>query len=117
MDKKNLEKMNKKLMELKSEIVQHLMSENEEFNQLVHDMDPKDLVDIAADDIDRRTLEALSGQDIKRLNLIDSALSRLQNDKYGICIDCGQAISKERLDAIPYALKCISCQSLSEKQR
>ncbi|MBN2510172.1 MAG: TraR/DksA family transcriptional regulator [Spirochaetales bacterium] len=117
MDAKYLDTMNKKLNDLKSEIVTHLMNENEEFNQLVQDLDPKDLVDIASDDIDRRTLDTLSGQDIKRLNLIDAALVRLKNGRYGVCTDCGKPISKERLEAIPYALKCIECQALSERHR
>ena len=117
MDEKYLEKMKKQLLDAKAEIVKYLMSENEEFERLIHDLDPKDLVDVAADDIDRRTLEALSNQDIKRINLIDSALSRINNGRYGLCLDCGKMISRERLKAIPYALKCISCQSKSEKQR
>ena len=30
---------------------------------------------------------------------------------YGRCEDCGQAIGKERLEALPEATRCISCQA------
>jgi phage/conjugal plasmid C-4 type zinc finger TraR family protein len=32
----------------------------------------------------------------------------------GICIDCGAAIGKARLAAIPGAVRCIDCQERSE---
>ena len=101
---------------MKEEIIQNLMNENADFEQIVQDMDPKDLVDIATDDIDRKTLETLSTNDIKRLNLIDSALSRIKNERYGVCMKCGKAITRERLEAIPYALMCIDCKSKDERR-
>ena len=108
--------MREKLFHQKEEILENLVSENEDFKALIKDLDPKDLADIAADDIDRKTLEALSSQDIKRLHLIDSALSRIHNDRYGICMRCNKMIPKERLEAIPYALMCIACKSADERR-
>jgi len=109
------ERMNSALLKLKEEIINNLISENDSFKSLVEDMDPKDVVDIAADDIDRKMLETVSAQDIKRLRLIDAALSRIQNGRYGICMKCGKKIPEERLEAIPYALMCILCKSSDEK--
>ncbi len=60
-------------------------------------------------------LEAVSSQDLRRLRLIDSALSRIQNGRYGACMKCGKKIPSERLEAIPYALMCIDCKSSDEK--
>ena len=116
MEKKFINEMESKLLIIKEEIIQNLMSENEDFENLVSDMDPKDLVDLAADDIDRKTLEALSSNDVKRLRLIDSALSRMKNDRYGRCMRCSKNIPKERLEAIPYALMCIECKSSDERK-
>lgn len=116
MEKNFVEQMEERLLELKEEILRNLMSENEDFDALVKDLDPKDLADIAADDIDRKTLEALSSQDIKRLRLIESAISRIHNDRYGVCVRCNKKIPAERLEAIPYALMCISCQSSDERR-
>ncbi|RPJ09649.1 MAG: TraR/DksA family transcriptional regulator [Spirochaetaceae bacterium] len=114
MDKRYLQKMKDTLVDMKKKILQNLASENEEFNELIEDTDPKDLADIAADDIDRKILEALGNVELKTLRLIDSALSRIQNGHYGQCIKCSDKIPKERLDAIPYATLCIKCKSSEE---
>lgn len=116
MEKTFQEEMKNSLLEMKEEIINNLISENEDFKAIIDDMDPKDLVDVAADDIDRKTLEALSANDIKRLRLIDSAISRLENGKYGVCIKCNAKIPKERLKAIPYALMCIQCKTSDERR-
>jgi RNA polymerase-binding protein DksA len=117
MEKKVKENMKKSLLKLKEDIMRNLISENDSFKSLIEDMDPKDLVDVAADDIDRKMLEAVSSQDIRRLRLIDAALSRIINGRFGVCMKCGKKIPHERLEAIPYALMCIDCKSSDEKIR
>ena len=79
--------MKQKLLDLKEQILTLLVSESDEFQEIVDDMEPKDLADIAADDIDRRILEVLGSQEIKRLQLIDSALGRMENGDYVIFYD------------------------------
>ena len=109
-------RMKERLLSLKEEILRTLAAENEDFENLIQDMDPKDLADIAADDIDRTTLEVLSAQDMRRLNLIESAISRLETGHYGMCMQCGKRIPEKRLEAIPYALLCIDCKSSEERR-
>jgi len=116
MDQVFVEKMQQQLLNQKEELFALLMSESEEFNGIVKDMEPKDLADIAADDIDRSTLEALGSQDAKRMRLIDSALSRIKNGRYGTCMRCSKLIPIARLEAIPYALMCINCKSTDERK-
>lgn len=53
-------------------------------------------------------------RDVEELRRIDSALERVSAGTYGICIDCGEAIPKERLLAEPTALRCVRCQELYE---
>ncbi len=109
-------KMKKKLLEIKEQIMQQLAQESSEFNELIQNMKAKDLVDIAADDIDRKTLEVLSNQELRRLQQIDSALARLENGHYGVCMSCSEKIPKERLEAIPYAFLCVACKSSEERR-
>jgi len=111
-----LKKMKTSLFDLKQEILKNLASESEDFRTIIEDMDPKDLADIAADDIDRKTLEALGTQELRRLQLIESALARIENEKYGLCARCSKKIPRERLEAIPYALLCIECKSSEERR-
>jgi RNA polymerase-binding protein DksA len=111
-----VEKMNKSLSELKTEIIANLIASSEDFKEIVEGMDPKDLADIASDDIDRKMIEALGSQELKRLKLIDSALTRIQQGKYGLCVKCGKRIPQDRLEAIPYALMCIDCKTAEERR-
>lgn len=116
MEEAFLKKMKTSLVTLKKEILKNLASESEDFRTIIEDMDPKDLADIAADDIDRKTLEALGTQELRRLQLIESALARVENKKYGLCARCSKKIPRERLEAIPYALLCIECKSSEERR-
>ena len=111
-----LKKIEKSLQEYKSEIMNNLIANSKDFKEIVEGLDPKDLADIASDDIDRKMIEALGSQELKRLRNIDSALSRIKEGKYGFCIKCGKLIPQDRLEAIPYALMCIECKSEEERR-
>ena len=49
------------------------------------------------------------------LGALDDAIERLENGTFGKCLRCGRQIAEERLEAIPYATRCIDCQRLAEK--
>ena len=116
MEKELIEKMKQALVDLKTEIINQLMANSNDFRQIVESMEAKDVVDIASDDIDRRMLDAVGTKDLNRLKLIDSALTRIEQGKYGLCMKCGKRIHKERLKTIPYALLCVHCKSADEKR-
>ena len=116
MDQKFINKMNQALLDLKEEIISNMMTNNEDFKQIIESMEPKDVADIASDDIDRKMIEAMDSQDMNRLKQIESALSRIEQGKYGICLKCGKKIPKERLDALPYAVLCIACKTEDERR-
>jgi RNA polymerase-binding protein DksA len=46
---------------------------------------------------------------------IEAALARIESGTYGVCRTCGQPISEERLEAIPYATQCIDCKRREER--
>lgn len=51
-----------------------------------------------------------------RLADIDSALERIEMGTYGVCRDCSREIPPRRLEAQPFAVLCVQCQSESEKR-
>ncbi len=56
------------------------------------------------------TLDArLSQAKSSLLRAIEWALVRLKKGNYGICIGCGDAISRARLKALPWADHCRDC--------
>lgn len=56
------------------------------------------------------SLEGIEAAALKEITAIDRALGRIAKGTYGVCIDCGQPISQKRLDAVPTALRCVSCK-------
>ena len=52
----------------------------------------------------------------QRLELINKALTRIENGTYGKCINCGKPIPEERLSALPLTLYDVECQSKLEKK-
>ncbi|MCL2127613.1 MAG: TraR/DksA family transcriptional regulator [Treponema sp.] len=108
--------MEQTLLGFKSEIIENLIASSNDFKEIVEEMDPKDFADIASDDIDRKMIETLGAQELKRLKLIDSALTRIKQGKYGQCIKCDKRIPPDRLEALPYALMCFECKSEEERR-
>ncbi len=49
------------------------------------------------------------------LSGINEALGRIESGTFGSCLRCGKQISEERLEALPYATRCIDCQRLAER--
>jgi len=48
------------------------------------------------------------------LSEIDAALKRIEDGAYGTCVNCGNEIPRERLEANPWASLCIDCKRKSE---
>lgn len=117
MDQAFLKEMQDRLIELKQGLLEQLVQEEGELSELSGKFDPMDSVDLASSDIERRTLESLGQKELKRLQQIDSALSRLGAGKYGYCLKSGKPIPRERLRAIPYALYTVEAQEELDRRR
>lgn len=52
----------------------------------------------------------LNGLEYSQLRQIQEALDRLQLGEYGICLSCEEPIPPKRLEALPWAKYCVSCQ-------
>jgi RNA polymerase-binding transcription factor DksA len=54
-------------------------------------------------------LEDLGAAGLQEMRMIEAALGRVERGEYGICVDCGDPISEERLDVLPHTPKCRNC--------
>jgi len=54
-------------------------------------------------------------RDAAELRALDAARERMQEGRYGVCVDCGGDIPFARLQANPGAERCITCQEKYEK--
>jgi RNA polymerase-binding protein DksA len=70
---------------------------------------PVHLADAAPENIetDIQVIETERGL----LDQVQAALNRLDDGTFGQCEHCGGSIGEERLEAIPYASRCIQCAS------
>jgi RNA polymerase-binding protein DksA len=71
--------------------------------------------DVATDTFDRELDYTLEDNAETLLAAIDAALERIERGTYGKCQNCGQQISPERLEAIPWATHCIDCKRREER--
>ena len=60
---------------------------------------------------------ALRDRADQQLALVDEALARFDARTFGTCVRCGQPIALERLEALPWAARCIDCQRLAARDR
>lgn len=77
----------------------------------VHDAQEESLSDMLTE----INLAMLSQHQRELLNL-GRAIKRMDEGKYGTCIDCGAPIANARLQAYPTAVRCINCQAKHESR-
>lgn len=75
----------------------------------------QDPADMAANAYTKELLMSMSTNDRQLLESIDQALDRIEAGKYGKCNHCGQPIQEKRLEAVPWARHCLTCQDLNER--
>ena len=75
------------------------------------------------DPTDRATLESernftlrIRDRERKLISKINEALTRLEQGTFGICEECGEDISNERLKARPVTTLCIDCKKKQENE-
>lgn len=73
-----------------------------------------DSVDQASQSIERELLFELSDNERVTLDQIEASLRKIDKGTYGLCEACQKPIAKARLDALPFARYCISCQNTAE---
>ena len=113
--KNRLENARGKLVEMQQNIIREskveisqMLNKGEKYNGL---SDDGDLADVAITD-------SLQATNLNRhratLRAIEEALLRIDEGTYGTCEDCGEEIAVGRLNAVPFALRCVECQEIQE---
>ncbi len=93
--------------------LKELQSDASQWGESVRDEDSSygnHMADEGTDTFEQEKEIALQRNLKSVLNEVESALKRMDEGTYGICIDCGQEIPIERLMARPYAVRCIADQ-------
>ena len=75
--------------------------------------DPLDMTQQAA----QREVAVLNlDRDTALARRLRSAIERLNDGSYGVCLQCEEDIAPKRLKAIPWAELCIGCQEMADRK-
>ena len=75
---------------------------------------PIHMADIGSDNFEQDFTLTLLESEEQTLAKIETALARIADGTYGTCENCGGIIPRPRLQAIPYALRCVTCAQKEE---
>ena len=88
----------------------------DELNHRLHDIEDELDEPVDADVEERATeregdevLEGLGNAGLQEVQMIRAALKRIEDGTYGICAECNEPISTERLDIVPHTPRCKNC--------
>ncbi len=116
MDKKRLEYYRKKLLAKRDELLRNI-ARTEEEGRAADDDPTVDLADKAANSYTKEFLFGQTNHDRATLQLIEEALKRIRESKFGLCANCEEEVQQKRLEAVPWARHCIDCQEKQEQGR
>ncbi|MGO4883650.1 MAG: TraR/DksA family transcriptional regulator [Bryobacteraceae bacterium] len=100
----------RKILEKKAAELQAGMSAQKAAQVLAREEHPRDEGDLSQQSHEEWLFLNRNTLDIKLLREVQDALRRIAQGAYGICYECDEPISAKRLDAVPWAKFCVSCQ-------
>lgn len=121
MTKDELKKFEARLLEERTRYMEELGVLEEEMNTTPRDSAGDlssyslHMADQGTDAMEREKTIKFATRDGVILQSINDALFRLHEGKYGSCALCNEPIHPERLDAVPHARYCSSCQEKEER--
>ena len=84
--------------------------------QSIHEVDNGDSVDQASQSIEKELMFELSDNERTTLDMVEAAIRKIDNGTYGLCEATQKAITRARLEAIPYARYSIAYQNQLEQK-
>lgn len=116
MDGKDLETFRKLLLRKKEQIINGTMKGSRESLGVPAD-NMADETDIANNVVSQNISFNIIHRDLAKIRLIDQALLRIKENRYGLCADCLQPIGAKRLTYQPWASLCIIHAEEEERER
>ena len=115
MSKSDLTLFSQKLVEKRAQLVDVVQRSENYGREIVGDREAQDLADKASSSYTKEFLFNKSSSDRIFLQQVDEALLRIKSGSFGECTKCEETIERKRLEAIPWARLCLSCQQKAEQ--
>jgi RNA polymerase-binding protein DksA len=113
MDQHTLDCFAQKLRRRRADLAARAGQTEEELQNLPAE-EESEWADSALEEDTKHVLGRLDSREAAALREIDRALERVAQGTYGICMNCGRAVTLERLRALPTARLCADCASRLE---
>jgi RNA polymerase-binding protein DksA len=119
----DLDTMRERLLKLRAQLERDIELKEKQVAEDGDDLVPErggisnHMADEANETSEQETMVTLHQASIHMLDQVNAALERMDAGKYGICANCGRAISPARLEARPESTYCIDCQALADRGR
>ena len=113
MDQKKAKNYREKLLTKKQEILE-AYNKNKSYGKEADGEATQDIADKAANSYTKEFLFSLSNKERDEIQMIDDAIVRIDEKRFGACVVCGDDVERKRLEAVPWAKHCLSCQEKIE---
>jgi DnaK suppressor protein len=114
MDQKRLRVFRERLQQKKQEILE-AYNKNKTYGKEADEDGAQDIADKASNSYTKEFLFSLSNSERDMVQLVDRALDRIEDKRFGHCIVCEDEMNMKRLEAVPWASHCLSCQEKQEQ--
>lgn len=81
----------------------------QEIDEALDSHQSKDWEELAVEREDDEVLERMGSSGQEEIAKIQAALARMDEGEFGYCVTCGDEISTERLDVVPFTPFCRDC--------
>ncbi|AUN97103.1 conjugal transfer protein TraR [Bacteriovorax stolpii] len=115
MDKAKMEKFKELLLQAKMKIMNGGILRSTEDLQVSSD-DLSDEADLATSVINQQVTFNMRQRELVKLKAIDEALYKIEQNVYGHCEECDEAIGEKRLENQPWTTLCITHAEEQERE-
>ncbi len=102
------------LQKEKENLIEEILKNKE---QVVTEHEIGDEIDSSVEEQERKLTMLLHDREQEKLEKIEEAIRRIEENNYGNCEECSEPISKKRLMIVPFARLCINCQQEEERMK
>ena len=113
MEQKRIRVFRERLQQKKQEILE-AYNKNKTYGKEADEDGAQDIADKASNSYAKEFLFSLSNTERELLKLMDDALTRIEDKRFGVCVSCEEEMNQKRLDAVPWARHCLACQEKQE---
>jgi DnaK suppressor protein len=112
--------MKQRLQEKEKELLELLRAQTEAKPTPVDPIEisegPQEFEETAVDFLEMQQEQSVSVNEQSLLSEVRAALKRIDDGTYGRCLVCGQPIAEKRLEAIPWAARCVKDEAQLEQR-